>query len=34
VSFEIKTALPAEDSWDNLDIKEISVDTAAAPAKF
>ena len=27
VSFEIKTALPAEDSWDNLDIEEISVDT-------
>jgi hypothetical protein len=28
VFFEIKTALPAEyDSWDNLDIGEISVDT-------
>ncbi|HAI68236.1 MAG TPA: hypothetical protein DCM38_02240 [Gammaproteobacteria bacterium] len=28
VSFEIKTALPAEpDSWDKLNIEEISVDT-------
>jgi len=28
VSFEIKTALPAEpDPWDNLDIEEISIDT-------
>jgi len=28
VSFEIKTEFPAEyDSWDKLDIEEISVDT-------
>ncbi|MEK8019342.1 MAG: hypothetical protein VSS75_020920 [Candidatus Parabeggiatoa sp.] len=28
MSFEIKTALPAEpDSWDKLNIEEISVDT-------
>ncbi len=28
VSFEIKTALPAEpDPWDNLDIEKISIDT-------